>query len=246
MLRIVQLTDIHIDTPEKPYYDIDVKGKFTSALKQIATYSDIDLIVISGDLAAHYGEIVAYQWIAQQLASLNTPYIVMAGNHDKVNNMQQVFDIKEDFLKNGMLYFRIEWQGLPLLFLDTSSSYLPSSQLDWLKQQPNVPSLLFIHHPPTFCNCTYMDTEYPLQNRDEIWLQLSQLTHIKHIFCGHYHTARSIHKNSQTIHITPSTMMQIATRPPHFTISSYLPGWRIIEWDGKQLNTFVEYVDLLA
>ncbi|WP_353570629.1 metallophosphoesterase [Candidatus Albibeggiatoa sp. nov. BB20] len=246
MLRIVQLTDIHIDTPEKPYYDIDVKGKFIRALEQITTYADIDLLVISGDLAAHYGEIESYQWVAKQLSRLDIPYIVMAGNHDDINNMQQVFDIDENSIYDGMLYFRREVKGFPLLFLDTASYVLSQIQLDWLKQQPQIPSLLFMHHPPIFCNCTYMDAKYPLQNQDEVWPQLIQLHHIEHIFCGHYHTARTIYKDQKAIHITPSSMMQIATRTQHFATANYHPGWRIIEWDGKQLNTFVEYAGVMV
>jgi Icc protein len=242
MLRIVQLTDIHIDTPEKPYYDIDVKAKFIRTLEQIANYSDIDLLVISGDLAAHHGEIESYQWIVNQLRYLNLPYVVMAGNHDDIANMLKVFAIDKNNVRDGMLYFRQEVKDLPLLFLDTSSYMLPQTQLDWLKQQAQIPSLLFMHHPPSFCHCTYMDAKYPLLNRDEVWSQLSQLDHIEHIFCGHYHTARTIHKDHKTIHITPSSMMQISTRNQHFAAANYHPGWRIIEWDGEQLNTFIEYV----
>ncbi|MCV6636545.1 metallophosphoesterase [Candidatus Albibeggiatoa sp. nov. NOAA] len=244
MLRIVQLTDIHIDTPDKPYYDIDVKGKFLSALEKISTYPDIDLLIISGDLAAHEGEIESYQWIEQQLKYVTVPYIVMAGNHDNMQNMQQVFDIDENHLHDGMLYFRQEVKGFPLLFLDTANYFLPQIQLDWLKKQPHVPSFLFMHHPPTFCNCIYMDNKYPLQNRDEVWPQLVQLPHIEHIFCGHYHTARSIFKDQKAIHIAPSTMLQIAACTKGFGAANHHPGWRVIEWDGKQLNTFVEYASL--
>ncbi|MEK7991117.1 MAG: metallophosphoesterase [Thiotrichaceae bacterium] len=246
MLRIVQLTDIHIDAPDKPYYDIDVKGKFLRALEQISTYTDIDLLVISGDLAAHDGEIESYQWIEKQLKYLNMPYIVMAGNHDDMKNMQSVFEIDKNDVHDGMLFFRKEIKKLPLLFLDTACYFLSQSQLDWLKQQPQVPSLLFMHHPPIFCHCTYMDAKYPLQNRDEVWAQLIQLPYIEHIFCGHYHTARSIYKDQKTIHIAPSSMMQIATRTQHFAAANYHPGWRIIEWDGKQLNTFVEYAGVIV
>lgn len=242
MLRIIQLSDIHIDTADKPYYDIDVKEKFLSVLKQINTYPNIDLLIISGDLAAYEGEIESYHWIKQQLAHLNMPYILMAGNHDVMKNLQQVFDIKN--VKNEMLYFRTEIKGLALLFLDTASYTLPQIQLDWLKQQPQVPSLLFMHHPPVNAHCTYMDNHYPLQNRQQVWSQLAQLTHIKHIFCGHYHTARTIYTEQQAVHITPSTMVQIATDTEHFAIAHCNPGWRVIEWDGKQLITFVEYVSL--
>lgn len=244
MLRIIQMTDIHIDTPEKPYYNIDVRGKFLAALEKIAAYSDVDLLIISGDLAAHKGEIEAYEWIAQQLEVLNLPYIVMAGNHDDMHNMQQVFPINEHDVHDGMLYFREVFKEMPLLFLDTASYELSQIQIDWLKQQPAVPSLLFMHHPPTFCNCTYMDHKYPLRNQQEVWSHLVSLEHIKHIFCGHYHTARTVYKDNKVLHIAPSTMLQIAARTPDFKAASYQPGWRVIEWDGIQLNSYVEYVDV--
>lgn len=240
MLRIIQLTDIHIDTPDKPYFDIDVKSKFTAALDKIKTYTDVDLLIISGDLAAHNGEIEAYEWIVQQLQSVTTPYLVMAGNHDNVHTMQQIFPINPQHVHDGMLYFKQIFKEMPLLFLDTSSYTLPQIQIDWLKQQPAIPSLLFMHHPPTFCHCTYMDSKYPLHNRQQVWSQLIELSHIRHIFCGHYHTARTVHKDNKVVHIAPSSMMQIATRTPHFAVASYQPGWRVIEWDGTQLNSYTE------
>jgi 3',5'-cyclic-AMP phosphodiesterase len=242
MLRIVQLSDTHIDNIEQPYpYNIDVKTKFTQTLHKITAYKP-DLLILSGDLAAYQGEIAAYEWLAEQLDISGLPYVLMAGNHDNVVNMQEIFTLPVKVAKNGDLYFDLYLDNRQLLFLDSSVYTLEDRQLDWLQAQIKPNNLVFMHHPPTFCNCTYMDKNYALRGQTEVWQRLSNLDELKHIFCGHYHTGRSVYKQGKSIHICPSTMLQIATHTHEFAVASYNPGWRVIEWDEQYITTFVEYL----
>jgi Icc protein len=102
--------------------------------------------------------------------------------------------------------------------------------------------LLFVHHPPLLCGCQFMDSHYPLQNREEVWTQLQCLPAIEHIFCGHYHTDTTVVRDGKQIHVTPSTMMQIDRDTPTFAIAHTRPGWRIIEWSTRKVHTYVEYL----
>ncbi len=65
---------------------------------------------------------------------------------------------------------------------------------------------------------------------------------IKNIFCGHYHTDKTIIKEGKNIVITPSTMFQLSTDQIEYKVDSYRAGWRLIEWDGAQLKTSVFYL----
>ena len=49
-------------------------------------------------------------------------------------------------------------------------------------------------------------------------------------------------KADKYIHLTPSTIFQISTQTPHFVIEHTRPGWRIIEWKGSQIHTYVDYL----
>lgn len=243
-LLIAQVTDMHIGISDAPYRNIPVRQQFLDVL-QVLAQRPIDLLVISGDLAAVAGEPEAYAWLKQSLATFPHPYVVMVGNHDHLERLNQAFELPVEDVKNGMLYFSRTLKGRHLFFLDSSSYRLPLAQMDWLRAQlarVTEEVLLFIHHPPLLCECRFMDERYALQNISEVWPTLVHLPQVKHIFCGHYHTEKTVTKEGKTVYLTPSTIFQIDTQSPYFVMASTQPGWRIIEWKGTQVHTYVEYL----
>lgn len=242
LIRIAQISDIHIGGTDLPVQDIDVRANFLKALRAIDE-NQVDLIVLSGDLAAEDGEEGAYAWVAEVMAPYKVPWVVMGGNHDRVDQMAKYFDIAQD-LKNGLLYFQRTIKGRHLFFLDSSHNVVHSEQLQWLyKEVSAIPSevLLFIHHPPALCSCLFMDTHHPLHNIEEVRATLRSLPNIHSIFVGHYHTDKLIVQDFKNIHLTPSTMMQIDTHSPGFRMEHVRPGWRTIEWSLDRLETEVHY-----
>ncbi len=243
-LLIAQVSDMHISATDAPYRGIHVRQQFEQVLIQLEQ-QPLDLLVLSGDLAAVAGEAEAYEWLKTRLEHFPHPYVLMAGNHDHVGRMMEIFKLSTSDLTTGMLCFTRRLKGRLLIFLDSSSNYIPAQQLLWLQEQlasSREEVLLFMHHPPVFGNCRFMDTYHPLRNLDEVWSILQQLPQIKTIFCGHYHTEKTILREGKTVHLTPSTVFQIDTQYPKFQMSSTQPGWRIIEWQGERLNTHVKYL----
>jgi Icc protein len=171
----------------------------------------------------------------------------MAGNHDKVANLVQVFDLPSTDIIEGMLCYTRRIKGKLLIFLDSSDYTLPTAQLAWLAQQPtDEPALLFVHHPPMLCGSRFMDAGYGLRNIEETWATLAHFPLIKHIFCGHYHTAKTLQKQGKYIYLAPSTSLQIDTQVTQFTVEHTVPGWREILWQDSQVTTFVEYLHPIA
>jgi Icc protein len=243
-LIIAQVSDIHINSTDEPYRGIDVRRQFQRVLQQLAT-KKLDLLILSGDLAANDGEIEAYQWIQQTLTNFPHPYWLMAGNHDNVSTMQTVFTLTDQDIYEGMLCYHRQIKGKSIIVLDSSPYWIKPLQLKWLQQQLSELQeeiLLFIHHPPLRCGCQFMDEHHALQNIEALWPILKPASQIKHIFCGHYHTEKQFTVNDKTIYLTPSTNFQIATNTPNFTIEHLQPGWRIIEWQNSQLFTYVDYL----
>jgi len=244
-LIIAQVTDTHIAPSDVLYRGFNVRQQFLEVLKKLAK-KKLDLLVLSGDLAAYEGEPESYLWIKEALSTFPHPYIVMPGNHDHVVRMSRVFKLDGNEIGQGMLYFTRKVNGKRLIFLDSSMSSIPKQQLEWLSielAKSNEQALLFIHHPPLLCDCLFMDERHALQNLHDVWqvLQTPRQT-IKHIFCGHYHTEKTVIKDGKSVYLTPSTVFQIKTDTPEFGIEHSKPGWRMIEWKGRQVHTYVEYL----
>jgi len=241
-LIIAQITDTHITDTDAPYRGMPVRQQFLKVIRELAS-KPLDLLVISGDLAAVTGNQEIYLWIKQALANFPHPYVVMAGNHDDVEKMVTVFQLPKPW--QGMLCFSQTIKGKHLFFLDSSSNKVSPEQLHWLTTQLahyEESVLLFIHHPPILCDCIFMDSRYYLQNFEEVWQVLTQLPQIEHIFCGHYHTERTLIQDGKSVHLTPSTTFQINSTTLEFAIEHTRPGWRMIEWKDHRIETYVEYL----
>jgi Icc protein len=242
-MYIAQVTDIHIGASSTSIRNIRVRKQFLQILQVLSTLK-LDLVIFSGDLAAINGEIEAYKWIKQELNKFPHKYIIMAGNHDILANMK-ILIANKNHIKNGMLYFSYELEKQLLMFLDTSSDTLPQEQCKWLQQQAelnkNREIFLFMHHPPLLCEVQFMDANYPLKNHSEVWQLLQEIPNIKHIFCGHYHTEKTIIKQNKCVYITPSTMMQLSQNHAKYKVDHNIPGWRIINYKNDTLFTNVGF-----
>lgn len=243
-LKIAQISDIHIGSEPIKYHGIDVRENFIKVLNHVQL-SSVDLIVFSGDLALDMGEEEAYVWILNQMKRVAIPYLVMSGNHDSVERISRIFGVQH-LLKNDMLYFKKEFKGFELYFLDTEPDYLDIKQMEWLRQEHvnmNENTLVFMHHPPCNANHLFMDRKYPLHNYEHVQNVFLGMPKIRHVFCGHYHFEKTIKLGSFNVHICPATQMQISPTNKDFEVLDFRPGWRLIEWDGQSLNTTVYYCD---
>jgi len=241
-LKIGQITDTHVMGRDVLYQGIDVCGNFLAALDSVCAENP-DLIVLSGDLAAEDAERDAYQWIREQMDGRKFPYVVMVGNHDRVEVMRDYYDIGED-IHNGKLYFHREIKGKHLFFLDSGNHILDDFQWKWMEEKLkdiDEEVLVFMHHPPAFSGHKFMDAKYALENIDETREWLSKFPQIRNIFVGHYHTEKFLIQDGKNIHITPSTAMQIDSHFETFKMEHIRPGWRMIEWNNGRIDTEVHY-----
>lgn len=180
------------------------------------------------------------------MSKIDIPYRIMAGNHDNVNAMARVFNI-ENYIKNSMLYYEDRLGNHPILFLDSEPDLVHKEQLDWLldiDKELKSKALLFIHHPPCLCGHQFMDRKYSLRNIEELQSYLKKMNNIEAVFCGHYHFEKSIWLGELPIYVCPATQMQICPDSDEFKILDHSPGWRMITWDGKTLNTSTHYIDV--
>lgn len=239
VLKIGQISDLHIDGDNTLVQGIDVCANFMKALKSLSM-QDLDLLVLSGDLADD-GKPEAYEYVARQLKSCPIPYCIIPGNHDDLEAMQKYFDLE---VHDGKCYYRYEIDGRSIFFLDSACGVVSRDQLDWLQAEiPKVEGevILFMHHPPCLCDHKFMDGRYKLQNMDEVQQVLSKFENLTHIFCGHYHSAATRKMGRQLVHAAPATQMEISSDVPGFDMKSSNPGWVKIEWGENSVETRVYF-----
>lgn len=101
----------------------------------------------------------------------------MAGNHDSVDNMKQVFNLP--FLvdiEENKLNYQLNLSGINILCLDTNDKLLSDNQIDWLIESTDDNTIIFIHHPPITCASPFMDDNHSLANWKIIKEKLSTIS----------------------------------------------------------------------
>lgn len=242
VLKIGQISDLHIGEDESLVQGIDVRKNFLAAYNS-ESMKDLDLLVLSGDLANENAEPGAYSYISEILKGSKVPVCVIPGNHDNVDVMERYFDLKGK-VHDGKCYYRHDIGGRSIFFLDSANGIVSNEQLSWFEKEAakiDDEVLLFVHHPPCHCGHKFMDLRYSMKNIDEVQTVLSRIKNLKHIFVGHYHFDKVIEFQNQTVHVTPSTQMQIDPNKSVFCLSSAAPGWRVIHWGENFLETKVYF-----
>lgn len=242
IMRIIQITDLHIGKDGEDTYFVDVRENFRRILLETKSLNP-DYLVISGDLCYHQGEKEVYDWIRPQIESLGFPYEVMAGNHDHSETLAHAFGRQLEYSPDGLYYAR-QWQGQTVLFMDSAPHQIFGPQLAWLKSQLDQLSgdlTLFIHHPPTLVGTPFMDLNHALKNREPLLEILSTYPHPVSIFCGHYHVERTVRWKNLSIHVTPSCFFQIDSYSKEFLVDHYQIALREIQMEEGRLSSRVCY-----
>jgi Icc protein len=245
-MNIAQITDIHIDKAGNFPNDVDVRNNFKKVLSLVQTF-ETDRIILSGDLCYLKGDEDVYAWVKYQLDETGIPYNVIPGNHDSSKMLAAQFNMSAE-LRGNELYYSRNWDKNKWIFLDSAIGRLSLSQIEWLaKEIQNLPEgsdvFVVIHHPPIFGGVKHMDTLYSLNEESKAAIQQILLKHpgIVHVFCGHYHTDKTITKGNMCVHITPSCFVQIDPRFDKFQPDHYLVGFRHIQIQKDLVQSAVHY-----
>ena len=241
-MRIVQITDLHVGREGEDTFGVDVRANFLKVLNAVRQKQP-HYLVLSGDLCYRDGDTKIYEWIYEQMELLDIPYDIISGNHDDPVMMATVFG-RSHLLKEEELYFVKEFNGRPVLFLDTTKGVVSEQQQRWLRgrlQDFNEDALVFMHHPPLEAGVPFMDSRHALRNRSEVQAIFLAHPFNVNIFTGHYHVEKVIRKKNIVVHITPSCYFQIGQESEEFQVDHYRIGLREITWDNGVMMNSVHY-----
>lgn len=241
-MKIIQITDLHIDDEGGFPFDIDVRKNLIRILSNIKKQKP-DHLVVSGDLCYREPKIEIKEWIKETLNYCGLDYSVIAGNHDDSEMLAEVFGVKH-LLNDGELYFAKRIGKETVLFLDSAKGSLSKKQSNWLKRQlKNIESdvLVFMHHPPVKAGVLFMDNRYPMQYLESVQQIFFEHSSNVYVFCGHYHVEKTIRLKNITIQITPSCFFQIDQNSTEFKVDHHRIAYREIGFEGQVLTSTVRY-----
>lgn len=253
-MRIVHITDTHLDLEDRHPYGVDVWANLEWALSTIVD-SAADLIVHTGDLALSSGSGELYRVIAEHFVRVGIPYLLIPGNHDAPEEFEGAFGRRYRVTDQNKYLDRV-WEvgGVTMLALDTAAAEYSPEQMAWLESvltdlagaasrglRPRE-LLLWIHHPILTGFHQYMDARYALKNAQQLERLVASFTGLLKptVYCGHYHTAASTNRSGIRQQCTPSTYTQIDAAASEFKALPEGPAIRVIDYSiGTQPHSVI-------
>lgn len=244
-MKIIQLSDLHITQKGKVIYNTNSRKNLLSIIEQIKQI-DFDFVVLSGDLVSDDLDPELYRYTYENIKTLNKPFYICPGNHDRVNLITENFDY-EILFSGDQMYYSITRNDITLIFLDTSRNILSKEQYDFIttttKNNPESMTIIFMHHPPIYLGCQFMDNKYALDNIGETTEFFTRLQNIHAIFCGHYHANITTVVGNTRLYTCPAVSFQIDPASVETAISSPQGGYRIITIEDNTITTECLYLD---
>lgn len=196
----------------------------------LKSHGQPDLILATGDLAQD-GSDEAYRVLGDRLAAFSCDAAWIAGNHDHVASLARVAE------RYGAARRHIVQGGWQFIFLDSSvpgkvHGELAESELDFLadmlKQHPDLPALVTLHHHPVDISADWM-RDIGLRNREDFWQVIDRFPQVKVVLWGHIHQTYEQCRNGVQLLATPSTCIQFTSGSRQFSVEDRAPGYRWFE-----------------
>ncbi len=243
---IAQISDLHIKAKGRlSYKKVDTQAALLRVIETLnRLYPRPDRVVISGDLV-DFGTAEEYQTLREALRGLQLPYMLMPGNHDDRQQLRAAFPEHHYLQRGETLNWQMRVKDVQLLALDSSVphkpwGYVDDAQLQWLAQQlqrePQLPTLVLLHHPPFMCGIGHMDQQ-PLRNPDALAAIIRQHPQVERVLSGHLHRSVQARFAGTLACVAPGVSHQVAfdlaeNGPANFTLEP--PGFLLHRWHPQQ------------
>lgn len=241
-MKIIHMSDLHLTGNGTPVWGENSRRKFMSALSQVRSMEDIDVIIVSGDISDD-GTIDSYIYADQEFAKLNIPTYWCAGNHDNLDTLAKIFrpsfcHIGGQVLIDGWRLYVINSVAIDEYDPNTNRSrgIVTSQQREKLNKQLDMqpePSVIVLHHPPLEIG-GWQDDKI-LKDRDTFRALLYKHDNVRIVLSGHVHCF-SIKKEKNIIYTTASSIgYAISSQMPRYTIEQGNEGFSCITLNEKEI-----------
>lgn len=257
---IAQLTDIHIGfEPEARPEELN-RQRFRAVLDRLRKQpNSVDLLLLTGDITDR-GDRESFEKTADLVGQLDMPIKALVGNHDTREELLNAFPDTET-TDDGFIQSAWVQEGLLVILLDTLETgrhggAFCEARADWLKgvlsDNPDVPAVIFMHHPPVVSGIEWMD---PCPG-DQWLARLGQALagheeRVEAIHCGHLHRQLVSRFQGIPVSVTPSVaplvsmdLRPISSEKPdsRALITTEPPTYALHRWESGSLASHYERV----
>ena len=195
-MLIAQISDTHILAPASDHPTAELRADCLRRV--IADINDQrpDAVVFTGDTVQH-GQPEEYAYLLELLAPLEAPLYLIPGNRDDNEALRTAFGDQPYLPRNGdFLHYTVEDHDLRLVAIDSTSrgerkGVLCPARQAWLDEvlsdQPNRPTLLFLHHPPFDIDDHYIGGYRRPEEAAALADVVSHHPQVVGMLCGHVH-----------------------------------------------------------
>ncbi|MCK5296675.1 MAG: phosphodiesterase [Alphaproteobacteria bacterium] len=247
-MLIAHLSDSHIGSDGTGMNGaVDTLSQLEKVVQEINNLPVMpDVALFTGDLTEN-GCYEGYKQLRGALEKLSMPCYLTTGNHDSPEAMKKAFNYKSE---SPYLQYAIELYPLRLIALDT---YVPnqiggrlcSERLEWLQEklseQPEKPTIIFMHHPPFLSGIPSFD-KHLLEGAEELGEIVEKNPQIKRILCGHLHRSICVDWHGTIVNSAPSIAAQIVpdfSKDSNFAITSESASYLLHLWQNDTLISHV-------
>jgi Icc protein len=193
---IAQISDTHILLPEGPHPAASLRRECLRQSVADINKQKPDAVILTGDTVQH-GQPGEYALLRELLAPLEAPLYVVPGNRDDNEALRTAFADFEYWPVDGeFLHFAIEDYDTRLVGIDSTlggerKGRFCEARQAWLdttlSEQPDRPTLLFIHHPPFDVGDHYVGGYRHQEEVDALEAIVAKHSQVVGLLCGHVH-----------------------------------------------------------
>ena len=227
--RLVQVSDCHLpDNPQTPYRGQNADDNLVRLSAPVRAFGP-DGLVLTGDLSED-GSPSSYERVAEWAASFGVPVWWLPGNHDEPGRMRRVFEAAG--FGAGPRVRAGDWT---LVLLDSRWPDDPAGELDHerlepLKNLPNAPVGVFVHHQPVPIGARWID-RVGMRVPERLWERIATGTRPRFIAFGHVHQRFRQTFDGVEVLACPSTAANSHARTDRFSPGETTPmaRWFVLE-----------------
>ena len=233
-LYAIQITDTHLFAdPEAQLLGVSTQQTLQVVVEKLAGLTpQPDIVLATGDLSQD-GSVESYQRLRQLLGQLQGDIYWLAGNHDRLPEMELALGAGADSVLADKAFVRNGWRFVLLNSATPGqvSGWLAADELERLREQLQVATdrqervAVFLHHPPISMKSQWLDTSR-LENYEALCDVLAQFHCVRVVLFGHVHQAGEFRQNEIAFMACPSTCVQFEPQSQQFAIDSNAPGVR--------------------